>query len=138
MHVETKTATAAKKILLVDDDPDFLYQQKLYLERAGFEVITAVGEKQAEEILTQQRPDLCIVDLMMEHADGGFTLCYHIRKKDPKLPLILVTAVTRETGLDFDTATDEERSWIKADVMLAKPIRFEQLKREIDRLLEIE
>ncbi len=38
--------------------------------------------------------------------------------------------------MDFDAATDEERSWIKADAMLAKPIRFEQLKREIDRLLK--
>jgi CheY-like chemotaxis protein len=73
---------------------------------------------------------------MMEHMDGGFALCYHIKKKNGRIPVILISAVTSETGLEFDAATDEERSWVKADVMLTKPVRFEQLKREIDRLLE--
>ena len=72
---------------------------------------------------------------MMEDPDAGFTLCHHIRKKDPTIPIILVTSVNSETGLDFDMATEEERSWIKADALLAKPIRFEQLKGAIDRLL---
>ena len=75
------------------------------------------------------------LDVMMENPDAGFTLCYHIRKKYPSVPVILVTSVNSETGLDFAMASDEERSWIKADAMLTKPIRFEQLKREIDRLL---
>ena len=39
-------------------------------------------------------PDLAIVDLMMEYKDSGFALCYHIKKKDPSIPVILVTAVT--------------------------------------------
>jgi hypothetical protein len=51
----------------------------------------------------------------MENPDAGFTLCYHIRKQDASLPVILVTSVNSETGLDFDLATDEERSWIKID-----------------------
>jgi hypothetical protein len=50
--------------------------------------------------------------------------------------VILVTSVNSETGLGFGMATEEERSWIQADAMLAKPIRFEQLKSEIDRLLQ--
>ena len=78
-------------------------------------------------MLAQTRPDLAIVDLMMEYKDSGFALCYHIKKKDPSIPVILVTAVTSETGLEFDAATEEERSWVKADAMLAKPLRFEQL-----------
>jgi CheY-like chemotaxis protein len=128
--------TDNKTILIVDDDVDFLTQQELVLKAAGYNVIAAGGQAQAEEILAEKRPDLAVVDLMMEHQDGGFALCYHIKKKDPSIPVILVSAVTSETGLEFDAATDEERSWVKADVMLAKPVRFEQLKREIDRLLE--
>ena len=46
-----------------------------------------------------------------------------------------VTGVASETGIDFDASTKEERSWIKADVVLDKPIRFEQLEREIHRLV---
>lgn len=46
-----------------------------------------------------------------------------------------MTSVTPETGLDFDAATEEERSWIKADVRLGKPVSFETVYREIQRLL---
>lgn len=122
-------------VLLVDDDEDFLFQQRLQLEAAGFRVVAAQGQRQAEEILKAQRPDLAVIDVMMENPDAGFTLCYHIKKKDPSIPVILVTSVNSETGLDFDMTTDEQRSWIKADALLAKPIRFEQLKGEIDRVL---
>jgi CheY-like chemotaxis protein len=125
-----------KTILVVDDDVDFLTQHKLYLETLGYSVVTAQSQRQAEEFLKTQRPDLAMVDLMMEHVDGGFALCYHIKKIDAAIPVILVTAVTSETGLEFDASTQEERSWVKADVMLAKPVRFDQLKREIERLLK--
>ena len=80
-------------------------------------------------------PDVVVLDLMMDNMDTGFTLCYHIRKKHPSLPVIMVSSVNHETGLEFDATTDRERSWIKADAFLSKPIRFEQLKTQIDRLL---
>jgi len=80
-------------------------------------------------------PDIAVIDVMMDNPDSGFVLCYHIRKQDPTLPLILVTSVNSEAGLDFAMATEEERSWIKADALLSKPIRFEQLLGEINRVL---
>jgi CheY-like chemotaxis protein len=124
-----------KTVLLVDDDPDFLYQQKLQLEAAGLSVITAENEKEAESVLASMRPDIAVVDLMMENVDGGFTLCYHLKKRDSSIPVILVTSVNNETGLNFNAADPEQKSWIKADAFLSKPIRFEQLKKEVDRLL---
>ncbi|MCX5670171.1 MAG: hypothetical protein NTU94_02470 [Planctomycetota bacterium] len=72
---------------------------------------------------------------MLENLDGGFTLCYHLKKADPDIPVILVTGVTHETGLEFDGASGGERSWVKADVILDKPLRFETVRREIERLL---
>ncbi|MCF7855259.1 MAG: response regulator [Candidatus Pacebacteria bacterium] len=126
----------APTILVVDDDADFLEQQKITLESAGYEVWTADSQKEAEELLEKQCPDAAVVDLMMEEADGGFALCYHIKQKHPDLPVIIVTAVASEAGLDFDAATDEERSWVKADAMLAKPVRPEQLYKELQRLLK--
>ncbi len=122
-------------VLVVDDDADFLEQHKLMLESVGYNVITADSQARAEEILKETKPNLAIVDLMMEHADGGFALCYHIKKLDSNIPVILVTAVASETGLEFDAATTEERSWVKADAFLAKPVRFEQLQHEINTLL---
>jgi two-component system, OmpR family, response regulator len=130
MPIETK-----KTVLLVDDDEDFLFQNKFQLEKMGFSVESASTQDEARQILSRIRPDLAVLDLMMDRMDAGFVLSYLIKKKDPTIPVILVTAVTSETGLEFDSATDEEKNWVKADVVLAKPVRFEQLEREIHRLL---
>jgi CheY-like chemotaxis protein len=76
-----------------------------------------------------------VVDLMMEHTDGGFALAYRLKKRQPPVPVILVTAVTAETGLEFGAASPAGANWMQADALLPKPVRFEQLRREIDRLL---
>jgi len=123
----------SKTVLVVDDDLDFLAQTQMQLEAAGYRVTTAESRQQAEDALAAARPDAAIIDLMMEESDAGFTLAYRIKKLDPAIPVIMVTAVTRETGLEFDAATDEERAWVKADVILDKPIRVEQLVREIEK-----
>lgn len=122
-------------VLVVDDDEDFRQQLRLQLEAAGYTVTTAEGETAADAILAEVRPDLAIVDLMMEHADGGFALSYRLKKRYPEVPVVMVTGVTHETGLDFTTDTAAERAWIKADAVLGKPVRFEQLRRELERLL---
>lgn len=130
MNAERKT------VLIVDDDTDFLDQTCARLAADGFEVVRAEGQAAAEDVLRAGTPfDVAVVDLMMEHPDSGFVLCHHLKKAAPGRPVILVTGVTAETGLEFDAATDEERRWVRADVMLAKPIRYEQLRREMDRLL---
>ena len=128
--------TEKKTVMLVDDDIDFLAQMELYLKNAGYSIIKAEGQKPAEELLKKHRPDIAIIDLMMEHTDGGFALAYHIKRYDESIPVIMVSGVNSETGLRFDASTEEERSWVRADAFLAKPIRFEQLKKEMDRLLK--
>lgn len=133
--LHNQPANRTLNVLVVDDDRDFLLQEKMWLEAAGYRVATAGGESEAKRLLDQTRPDLVVMDLMMENADGGFTLCYQVKKQYPDLPVILVSSVNAETGLDLDAATISERSWIKADAFLSKPIRFEQLRREIDRLV---
>ncbi len=124
------------KILVVDDDIDFLLQQKIKLEAEGFEVVTAESQAEGEKLLGEVKPDMVILDLMMEHMDGGFILCHNIKKQNPSLPVIMVTGVTSDTGMDFAAIDGAGRNWVKADAILAKPIRFEELKREINRLLE--
>ena len=128
-------AKAKKTILLVDDDEDFLMQTRLQLEAAGFEILTASSLSQADQTLAAVKPDLVVADLMMEVIDAGFVLCHHVKKAYPTTPVILVTAVTAETGMEFESSSGDERSWIKADAILTKPVRSEQLQREIGRLL---
>ena len=125
-----------KLILIVDDDPDYLFQLKTNVENFGFEVVTAECVKEALEVI-ENKPDLAILDLMMETQDAGFVLSYKIKKKYPELPVIIATSVTSETGLKFHLETEEDRSWIKADKYLEKGIRSDQLHREINKLLKI-
>ena len=122
-------------ILLVDDDPDVLEQISLTLSAKGYRVTTAASQHEAEEALLGVQPDLAICDLMLEHMDSGFVLCHTIKKLYPETPVILLTAVTAQTGVAFDAQSAEARSWIKADKILDKPVRPEQLAAEVSRLL---
>lgn len=121
-------------ILVVDDDPDYLLQEKMELEAEGYKVVTAETRKRANQILETMQPDIVIVDLMMEKMDDGFVLSYEIKRKYPKVPVIMVTAVTGQTGMEFDSITPDEKHWVKADVVFTKPVRVEQLVKEIERL----
>jgi two-component system, OmpR family, response regulator len=124
------------QVLVADDDADYLFQMRMILENAGYQAITADSQRQAEEIIESLRPDLAILDLMMEKDDSGFILSYKIKKKYPEVPVILATAVSQETGISFGLDAEEDRSWIKADLYLEKGIRHDQLLLEIEKLLK--
>jgi CheY-like chemotaxis protein len=124
-----------KKILVVDDDLDLLEQMTAVLTAAGYEVTAAEGRAAAEEAILKLKPDLAILDLMMEEKDSGFVLSHQFKKLYPDMPVILLTAVAGATGLSFTTQRSDAQSWIKVDTIMDKPIRPEQLKAEIRRLL---
>jgi DNA-binding response OmpR family regulator len=123
------------KILVVDDDADFRMQLRLQLQHAGFEVVSADSVAEAQQVFEVSQPDLAIVDCMLENPDDGFVLCHIFKKARPHLPIIMVTSVTQKTRIDFEAVTSEERSWVKADLLLHKPVRLESLTSEIRRLL---
>lgn len=124
-----------KTVLIADDDVDIITQLTIQLKGFGMNVIAVESQKEAEEILEKTKPDIAIFDLMMENQDSGFILSYKMKKKYPNVPVIIVTAVTADTGMIFGIDTAEERSWIKADLYLEKGLRPEQLKMEMTRLL---
>ena len=132
-----------KTILIADDDMDYLFLLKSNIEKIAkdenqsFEIITVESQKEAEETLETLKPDLAIFDLMMENDDSGFILSYRTKKKYPDVPIIIATAVAAEAGISFSLDTKAERNWIKADLYLEKGIRFDQLHREIVRLLDL-
>jgi CheY-like chemotaxis protein len=124
-----------KTILIVDDDIDLLEQTSVVVGGAGYKIVTADSEKTAMEILETNVPDLAIFDLMMENMDSGFILSRKLKEIDEKVPVIIVTAVTSETGLHFETDGANKKSWIKADAIIDKGIRYEQLLSKISDLL---
>jgi DNA-binding response OmpR family regulator len=125
----------AKTILVVDDDLDILEQYSLMLTADGYNVVQASSMAEAEETILTVRPDLAILDLMMDEKDAGFVLCNNFKRMYAGLPVIIVSNVTPITGLDFRPRSPEEHSWVRADAMLNKPIVAERLRNEVRRLL---
>jgi len=124
-----------KTILLADDDHDYLEQMKFHVEQFGFKTITANSQKECEKLIETEKFDMAILDLMMENDDSGFILSYKIKKKYPDTPVMLASAVSKETRFVFEP--EIENNWIKADKLLEKGIRPDQLHREINKLLKL-
>ena len=136
---ETREITRVKKkILVVDDDLDLLEQITAMLTAAGYDVTAAEGQAGGEEAILKVKPDLAVLDLMMEEKDSGFVLSHQFKKLYPEMPVILLTAVSGATGLSFLARHADERSWIKVDKIMDKPVRAEQLKAEVRKLLDEE
>ena len=124
-----------KRIVVVDDDEDVLEQLSQILVGEGYEVHMAASQAEGEDLLLSLHPDLAILDLMMEQEDSGFVLAYYIKKLYPDVPVVMLTGVTSATGLSFASTAPEARAWIKADRILDKPVRSEQVKDLVARLL---
>ena len=127
---------AKGKILLVDDDPDFLEMHKAVLENRGYEVFTATSAQEGLGRVRTEMPDLIVLDLMMEKHDAGFSFSKTI-KTDPlfrKIPILMVTSVAEATGYRF--SFEEDGYWMKTDDFLNKPVPPEILLETVDKLLQ--
>ena len=127
---------AGGKILLVDDDPDFLEMHKAVLLNHGYEVLTAMSGREGLERVRAEMPDLVILDLMMEKHDAGFSFSKTL-KTDPlfkRIPILMVTSVAEATGYRF--SLEEDGYWMKTDDFLDKPVLPAVLLDTVGRLLE--
>jgi CheY-like chemotaxis protein len=127
----------APKILIVDDDPDFIDIGKLSLEGQGYRVLSASSGKQGWEMVENETPDLVILDLMMEDLDAGMTLSKRI-KSHPRyenIPILMLTSISRETGMDFTPRTEEDLRKLNVDDFHSKPIKVKLLREKVEKLL---
>lgn len=126
---------AGKHVLIVDDDMEFVKLYSLFLKNKGLQVTAAYSAAEADAALESVRPDIVVLDVMMEHFDSGFNVSKAIKEKYPDLPVILMTAIGEETGMDFRPRTDEERELMHADAFLDKQASPEELLAKITELL---
>lgn len=123
------------KILLVDDDSDFLEIHEAVLKNNGYGVLTATSAREAMERVRAEMPDLIILDLMLEKHDAGFSFSKKV-KKDPlfkKIPILMVTSVAEATGYHF--SLKEDGYWMKVDDFLEKPVAPDVLLSRVKKLL---
>ncbi len=124
------------KILLVDNDVDFVDLNKAVLENMGYEVATAFSGRDGIDKVKVEQPDLIVLDLMMEKHDSGFSFAKQI-KADPlyrKIPILMLTSVAEATGFSFSQELDGY--WMKTDDYAEKPIMPDELLKRIRNLLE--
>jgi two-component system alkaline phosphatase synthesis response regulator PhoP len=123
------------KILLVDNDVDFIDLNKAVLENNGFDVVVAYSGAEGLDRVRFEQPDLVVLDLMMEKHDTGFGFAKAM-KADPttkNIPILMLTAVGSETGMDFSQELDGY--WMKTDDYASKPLLPEDLVKKISELL---
>jgi two-component system alkaline phosphatase synthesis response regulator PhoP len=136
-RVPTEADAERPKVLLVDEDPDYLIATSVGLRAAGYDVVTANGVRATEKLLGQDgfRIDASVIDLMMERTDSGLTLCHLLKGHFSGCPILMVSAVASDAGLLFDPS-GPGGEWMKVDCFLSKPVSLEQLQRELCRLLD--
>lgn len=124
------------KILIIDDDPNFVEATKAILENKSYKVVAAYDKNEGMEKINSEKPDLILLDIMMKKLDDGFTICYKL-KHDPelkKIPVLAISAITEETGLKFSSETDGE--YFEADDYVEKPVKTNDLLERIEKLLK--
>ncbi len=122
------------KILIVDDDPDFVEITRLILESNNYEVVSASDSSEALEKMHQEKPDLVLLDIMMTQVLDGLNVPREMLI-DPDLervPIIVVSCITSSPHIG-EFPTDE---YLAVDDWISKPVQPEVLLDKVKRYLK--
>lgn len=123
------------KILLIDDDVDFVEATKIVLESKPYEVVVAHEGEEGLRKAVEEKPDLIILDVIMPVKDG-FTAAEQL-KKDPQLseiPVIMLTGFVERGG---ETSIPASRGLtLEAEDYIDKPVSPEELLKRVEKLLK--
>ena len=114
------------KLLLVEDERDFRNLLTSFLQMQGFEVITAEDGDEGWNKYKNNKPELCILDIMLPKKDG-FTLAHEIKKDNPTMWIVFLTA--------RNLKEDRLKGLAIADDYICKPFEIEELVQRIQNLL---
>jgi len=123
------------KILIIDDDPDIVEGMRVVLESKNYVVTNAKNAEEGIKKAKEEKPDLVILDVMMETKDSGFEAARQIKKENRNVPIIMLTAIKEKLGFDFkNEAGDEE--WLPVDDYLDKPLKPQELISKVESFLK--
>ncbi len=120
------------KILIIDDDIDIVEAIGILLRTFGHETDSAFNKIEGEKKVESFKPDLIILDVMMEEADDGMVLARDLRSKGFEKPIIMLTSLGSVTGY----SVGNEEGILPVDVFHEKPISPDQLISTVKKLLE--
>lgn len=125
------------KIVIIDDDQDIRDSVQVILESQGYAVTSAANKDDGLAQVKSDKPDLIVLDVMMDGFSDGFELAREI-KAEPDLKetlIVMMTAVTEKTGIEFKSSAGDP-TWLPVDAYIDKPVEPEALLVEIERLLD--
>lgn len=125
------------KILVVDDDEDYLESTAAVLKANGYEVLIADNGKDGFEKAKAQLPQLIIIDLLMNDVNEGYDLCLKIGhdRRFEGVPLLMISAA-RQNAMLKNANFAPDVFWFPIDAFLDKPINKETLLKHVNDLLK--
>jgi len=131
----------AKKIMIVDDDKDLVATLSQALKVNGYDVVSAYSGTEGLGTLLAEKPDLVILDVMMETDTAGFEIAYQIRSGRPTskylqqrgVPIIMLTAINQVTNSRF-SLNDKESFLPEINDFMTKPVNIDDLLAKIKKL----
>jgi CheY-like chemotaxis protein len=126
-------------ILVIDDDPDMVEALSMPLESHGYRVSHAANGDLGLMLVKELKPDLIILDVMMETATAGFQVSLALRSPDPQseyaaykgIPILMLTSIHSTTPLRFGPDQD----YLPVDAFIDKPVDPDKLVAQVGKLL---
>lgn len=126
------------RILIIDDDPDVVEAMRVVLESKNHKVISAKSGAEGLKKVKLEKPELILLDVMMETMDKGFDVAREIKNdEDTKnIPILMLTAIKDKIGLDFRKEAGDE-TWLPVNDYVEKPLKPQELLEKVEKLLKI-
>lgn len=126
---------AQSKILIIDDDRDYVETMKNILEKIPYTVETAFSKKEGWDKIRTFQPNLILLDIMLETMTDGFWLSQEIRKHPDfhQIPILCISSINQVTHLHFSPETDGKA--FPVDDFIEKPVQPDDLINHIETLL---
>lgn len=127
------------KILIIDDDADMVEAMQVVLKTKNYQVSCAKSGQEGLKKVEADKPDLIILDVMMETGDKGFEVARELKgnPKSKNIPILMLTALKEKTGFDFKDESQDE-TWLPVDDYVEKPLKPQELLAKVENLLKRE
>lgn len=120
------------RILVVDDDLDLVETCRIVLEKAGHSVLTAHNPTEGRATLEKEKPDLLVLDVMMDQPDDGIQMAQQLRREGIHTPILMLTSLAKVTGMGYGQDSD----MVPVDIFQEKPVAPSRLLELVDQLLK--
>jgi CheY-like chemotaxis protein len=128
---------AQKTILVVDDDRDLVDSVSTYLTARGYDIVRAYNSGEAKEEMARNRPDLIVLDIMMDYDAEGFTFAFVLKSDEAtrQIPIVILSGFADYLDTKADTfAPIMAQDW-PAAAYLQKPVSLRDLAETVERLI---